>query len=164
MYDEGFFHELMQRKLKHGLLERAEEQACSLQVAELQHWRAVRDDLAEAYGRQPTRQEWAKALGFGECNEDGSAVDDQDGCAVEGLEVQLREKERAKEKLVLSNLRLVASIAAKYSGRGVPLLDLVQEGTIGLITAAEKFQPDRGLRFSTYATYWIRQACQRACG
>lgn len=154
-YDEGFTHELMRRNMNHGLLERDEERACSMQVAELQDWCAVRDDLAEAYGRQPTHDEWAKALGFGDCS--------YDGCAVETLEIQLREKEQAKEVMVLSNQRLVASIAAKYTGRGVPLLDLVQEGTIGLITAAEKFQPDRGLRFSTYATYWIRQACQRAC-
>lgn len=155
-YDEGFTHELMRRKMSHGLLKRDEERACSVQVAELQGWRAVRDDMAEAYGRQPTRDEWAKALGFGDdCS--------YDGCAVETLDMQLRVREQAKEVMVLSNQRLVASIAAKYTGRGVPLLDLVQEGTIGLITAAEKFQPDRELRFSTYATYWIRQACQRAC-
>jgi RNA polymerase primary sigma factor len=69
---------------------------------------------------------------------------------------------KAREKLIEKNLRLVVSVAKKYRGMGLPFGDLIQEGNIGLMKAADKYDPERGWRFATYATWWIRQAIQRA--
>ncbi|MCF8588104.1 sigma-70 family RNA polymerase sigma factor [Gordonia liuliyuniae] len=77
------------------------------------------------------------------------------------LKIIAREGEAARAHLLEANLRLVVSLAKRYTGRGMPLLDLIQEGNLGLIRAAEKFDYAKGFKFSTYATWWIRQAISR---
>ena len=78
------------------------------------------------------------------------------------LEAQVRDGQAAREHLIRANTRLVVSIAKRYMGRGVPFADLIQEGNLGLMKAVEKFDYRRGLRFSTYATWWIRQTVSRS--
>ncbi len=83
-------------------------------------------------------------------------------CQRRELEIKIQEGVLAREHLIKANTRLVVSIAKKYIGRGVPFLDLIQEGNLGLMKAVSKFEYQRGFRFSTYATWWIRQTITRA--
>ncbi len=82
--------------------------------------------------------------------------------SIRRAEEEVREAGRARQRFILANLRLVVSVARKYQGQGLPLLDLIQDGNVGLMRAVELFDWRRGFKFSTYATWWIRQAITRA--
>ena len=172
-----------------SLLERDEEVAEAQQVQQHMELLALRDRAAEKtggllstyvhllntraqltaqLGHRPSLERWAKA----------SDVDVKDlkptlaqgkrlwaeiaGLSVEEIVEIQNEGTRAKEHMIKANLRLVVSVAKKYQNRGLELLDLIQEGTLGLERAVEKFDPTKGYRFSTYAYWWIRQGITRA--
>ncbi len=138
----AFFKEMS----RYPLLKADEEVELARRVQFLVTVEERQAQLAQSLGRAPSRVELAQAFDLNERR----------------LESHLHQGRTAKRKMIRSNLRLVVSIAKKYLNRGVPFLDLIQEGALGLDRAAEKFDPEKGYKFSTYAYWWIRQGITRA--
>jgi len=131
----------------HELLNKNEEIILGREVQVLMGYEEKRQQVEESLLRPPSYQEWATAI-----DPTMTATD---------LKLQIRRSLRAKAALMESNLRLVVSIAKRYRNRGVSFQDLTQEGILGLTKACEKFDPERGFRFSTYASWWIKQSILR---
>lgn len=128
------------------LLEHEEEILLGRKVQRLMEIIGKREELKEELGKSYSEAALARELGISD----------------KQLKRQIKEGERAKNKMVTSNLRLVVSVAKKYTKRNMELLDIIQEGTIGLVRGVEKFDPQRGYKFSTYSYWWIRQGITRA--
>jgi len=148
--DEGL-HWQISNMGQNKLLTWEEEKSLGRKVQRLEKWESLRASLTESLGREPSEMEWGRAAKIApEAVQVGSFAKARRAC------------ERAKARMVNSNLRLVVSIAKKYQYRGLHFQDVIQEGTFGLVRAVEKFDPERGNKFSTYATWWIRQSVMRA--
>ena len=137
-------------------------------LARLDHLDEQRQREASRLGHQPSQGQWAQACQLNlaalrqALQEGNQAWAEQLGISSSELQQQLHRGRRAKERMIQANLRLVVAVAKKYQNRGMELLDLVQEGTLGLERGVEKFDPSRGFRFSTYVYWWIRQGITRA--
>ena len=146
VYTEDSIRVYLQEIGRIRLLRADEEIELARKIADLLQLEELANQFEEDNGHYPDNKEWA--------------------ALVEMPLIKFRRRlmlgRRAKEKMVQSNLRLVVSIAKKYMNRGLSFQDLIQEGSLGLIRAAEKFDHEKGYKFSTYATWWIRQAITRA--
>jgi RNA polymerase nonessential primary-like sigma factor len=137
-------------------------------IAEYARLMDVRDRLTSNLGHRPSLERWARDAGIDVINLKPSisagkaAYAESIGWVVSELDTVMKQGMRAKEHMIQANLRLVVSVAKKYQNRGLELLDLIQEGTLGLERAVEKFDPTKGYRFSTYSYWWIRQGITRA--
>ncbi|MBD2426519.1 sigma-70 family RNA polymerase sigma factor [Phormidium sp. FACHB-1136] len=145
------------------LLRADEEILLARRIADLIRLRDILYDL-EDNDLQKREQEKEKELTLEEWERWAEAVRQEEGVffTTELFRHRVHLDQRARDKMILSNLRLVISIAKRYQGRGLELLDLIQEGNIGLIRSVEKFDHTKGFKFSTYATWWIRQKITRA--
>lgn len=128
------------------LLSHEQEIAYGKQVQRMMALYEAKEALTQALDREPTDIEWATKVYLTEAE----------------LDTALEQGHRAKRKMIEANLRLVVSVAKKYQRRGLELLDLIQEGSLGLERGVEKFDPTRGYKFSTYAYWWIKQGITRA--
>ncbi len=159
------------KKLSHAKADSATSTQASNATPEIDLSQIEIDDSISLYlkeiGRVPLltaaeEVDLAKRMERGELAKERLDEGVEDPVEYEQLLWEIRDGERAQEHLIKANSRLVVSVAKKYVGRGVPFLDLIQEGNIGLIRAVNKFDYTRGYKFSTYATWWIRQAVTRA--
>ena len=128
------------------LLSHEQEITLGRQVQDLMRLENIESELESNLGEKPQINLFAEKVGISSSK----------------LKKKLKSGRRAKERMVAANLRLVVSVAKKYTKRNMELLDLIQEGTIGLVRGVEKFDPTRGYKFSTYAYWWIRQGITRA--